>query len=416
MKKIKGRYQNKDRRVIDRKYMSYEDVPLQDYRDTEPMPKNLTKRFLKVFFILFLSVVLVLALMNIDNLTPDNISHWFQYDFLGKTEGNGYPVGFAGTNVSIQNFDLLDGVPAYCSDTSVVVLNSNAGEYQNSQHSFANPMMSVSSGYAIIYNIDATGFKVINREKTVYSGSTKNKIFSADVSSNGVYALLTHGNDYLANLTVYRNDNLEKYTYSFADYYVSKISLNKNGSRAVLSGVSAKNGGLISVIYVLDFSQDNYLEKYEFDDSYIYDVKFLNNGNAVAVGETAAHYINIDNNKKTDFSYDSRILTSYSLSSSYGMLLSLSNTPDGRECDAVMINADGKKTAEIKTEQQILSLDCRNNKIAVLFPNTTIVYDNDGKKLSTVKTSSDARKIKFVSDNSLYVLGKSRIFKTNIDY
>lgn len=416
MKKTKGRYQNKDRRVIDRKYMSYEDVPLQDYRDTEPMPKNLTKKFLKVFFILFLSVVLVLALMNIDNLTPDNISHWFQYDFLGKTEGDGYPVDFAGTNVSVQNFDLLDGAPVYCSDTSTVVLNSNAGEYQNSQHSFASPMMSVNGGYAIVYNIDATGFKIINREKTIYSGSTKSKIFAADISSNGVYAILTHGNDYLANLTVYRNDNLEKYTYSFADYYVSKVSLNKNGSRAVLSGVSAKNGGIISVIYVLDFAQENYLEKYEFDDSYIYDLKFLDNGNAVAVGETAAYYINVENNKKTDFSYDSRILTTYSLSSSYGIILSLSNTPDGRECDVLMINSDGKKTAEIKTEKQILSLDYRNNKIAVLFPSTTLIYDNDGKTLATVKTSSDARKIKFVSDNSFYVLGKSRIFKDNINY
>ena len=45
MKKNKGRYQNKDRRVIDREYMSYEDVPIEDYRDEEPIPKNLTKKF-----------------------------------------------------------------------------------------------------------------------------------------------------------------------------------------------------------------------------------------------------------------------------------------------------------------------------------------------------------------------------------
>lgn len=416
MKKIKGRYQNSDRRTVNRKYMSYEDVPIQDYRDTDPMPKNITGKFLKIFFILFLSVVLVLALMNIDNLTPDNISHWFQYDFLGKTEGDGYPVDFTGTTVNIQNFDLLDGFPIYCSDTSIAVLNSNGGEYQNSQHAFANPVMSVNSNYAIVYNADATGFKIINRESTVYSGSSKNKIFSADISSNGVYALLTHGDDYLSKLTVYRNDNLERYTYSFADYYVNKVSLNKDGSRAVLSGISAKNGGMIAVVYVLDFSQDNYLEKYEFDDSFIYDLKYLDNGNAVALGETSAYYINVEDNKKTEFPYNSRTLTTYSLSRSYGMLLSLSNNPDGRECDILMVDPNGKKTSEIVTGEQILSLDFRNNKIAALSSSSTVIYDNEGKVVSELNTSVDVRKLRFVSDNSIYMLGKSKIFQVNIDY
>ena len=54
MKKAKGRYQNKERRIVNRKYMSYEDVPLQDYRDNDPVPNNLTRKFFKVFVILFI--------------------------------------------------------------------------------------------------------------------------------------------------------------------------------------------------------------------------------------------------------------------------------------------------------------------------------------------------------------------------
>ncbi len=416
MKKAKGRYQNKERRIVNRKYMSYEDVPLQDYRDNDPVPNNLTRKFFKVFVILFLSVVLVLALMNIDNLTPDNISHWFQYDFLGKTEGDGYPIDFDGTVVNTQNFDLLDGVPVYCSDTAITVLNSNAGEYQTSQHAFANPITNVCSGYAMIYNANATGFKIINREKMIYTGSAKSKIFSADISPSGVYALLTQGEDYLSKLTVYRKDHLEKYTYSFADYYVNRVSLNRDGTRAVLSGISAKNGGLISSVYVLDFSQEKFLQKYDFEDSYIYEVKFLDNGNAVAVGEKSAHYINIQENKKKDFPYNSRNLTTYTLSRNYGLILSLSNSPDGRDCDIMMVNAEGDKLSEIQTGQQILSLDYRNGKIASLFSSSVLIYNEEGKNIASTKASVDARKIRFSSDSVLYALGKSRIFQLSIDY
>ena len=90
MKKTKGRYINaSSKKIKNRQYTSYEDAPLKSINEVEPVPQNLTLKFLKVFLILFFSVVVVLALINIDKLTPDNISHWFQYELLGKTEGNG---------------------------------------------------------------------------------------------------------------------------------------------------------------------------------------------------------------------------------------------------------------------------------------------------------------------------------------
>ena len=60
MKKNKGKYQKEEKKTgkmtEKRKYMSYEDAPLEDYPDDEPAPANLTKRFLKMFLILFLFI------------------------------------------------------------------------------------------------------------------------------------------------------------------------------------------------------------------------------------------------------------------------------------------------------------------------------------------------------------------------
>lgn len=416
MKRKKGRYQHNDKKAVNRKYMSYEDVPIQDYEDTEPVPKNLTKKFLKVFLILFLAVVALLAVMNIENLTPENISYWFQYDLLGKSEGDGYPVNLSGTNINISNFDLMDGVPVYCSDTSVVVLNSNAGEYQNNQHAFANPILKTTSGYSIIYNIGATGYKIIDRKNTIHSASADKNIFSADICPKGVYAILTQGDDYLAKLTVYRSDNLEKYTYSFADYYVNNVSLNNDGTRAVVSGVSARNGGFISVIYVLDFSQNSYFQKYEIDDTYIYEICYLDNGNAIAVGENAAYYININDSKKSDISYNKQTLTSYTLDSSFGLLLSLSTNPDGRECNVSRLNPDGNIDFNFNTGTKILSMDFCDDKVAVLAQSEINIYDKNGKIISTNKIPADTRKICFIDSNSMYILGKSEISRVDIKY
>lgn len=401
---------------IERKYMSYEDVPLTNFRDNDPAPTNLTKKFFKVFGILFIGVIAVLALVNIDKLTPDNISHWIQYELLGKSEGSGYPVRFVGTSINTENFSLMDRAPVYCSNTSVVVLNPNAGEYQNNQHSFANPIMKTDNDYSIIYNADATGYRIINRSSTLYSGNASYKLFDADIAANGTYALLTYGNDYLSELTVNDKDNKKQYGYSFAEYYVSNVSVNSSGTRAALSGVSAKDGGLISVIYILDFSQKTYYQKYEFEDTYIYDICYLDNDKVIAVGDNSVYHVDIDNKKLTEISYNSRVLTTYSMKRNYGVVLSLSMNPDGHECDIIAINSDGKKDSEVSTGKRILSLDYFNEKICVLMQNDFSIYNFKGSQLYHKEVSSDSRKICFCDTNTLYILGTSNIYKINAEY
>ena len=410
MDKKKREYIKKIAGDTEREHISYEDAPLAEIKDTDPLPENATKKFFRAFLILVLSVIVVMALMNIDKLTPENISRWVEYDLLGKSEGEGYPAGFSGADVEMGNFDLMDGVPVYCSDTSITVLNSNAGKYQEVSHAFANPVLSTNSGYSIVYNAGATGYTIIDRKSVVRTGLTENKIFCADVCPKGIYCILTEDSDYLAKLTVYRKDGLEMYTYSFADFYVNKVSINAEGTRAVVSGLSAKSGSLLTVLYVLDFSQSSYLQRYEFDEVYIYDVRYLDNGNAIAAGDKAAYYIDIKEGSKVTVEYHSKFLTTYTLDRQKGMFLSLSSTPDGRECEVIMTDENGQSAADIMTNRQVLSVDCQYDRIAVLFDGDVAVYNMKGKRVADMQATGDSRKIRFADANSVYILGKSSLY------
>ena len=412
MEKKRREYIKKIAGDTEREHISYEDAPLADIKN-DPLPENATKKFFKAFLILIISVILVMALMNIDKLTPENISRWIEYDLLGKSEGDGYPASFSGADVDTGNFDLMDGVPVYCSDTSITVLNSNAGKYQEINHAFANPVLSTNSNYSIVYNAGATGYTIVDRKSVVKTGLTESKIFCADVCPKGIYCILSEDDDYLAKMTVYRKDDLEMYTYSFADFYVNRISMDKSGTRAVVSGLSAKNGSLLSVLYVLDFSQSNYMQRYEFDEIYIYDLKYLDNGNAVAVGDKAAYYIDINNGSKKDIDYHSKFLTTYTLDRQNGMLLSLSSTPDGKECEVMLTDENGKQSASIQTNRQVLSMDCEYERIAVLFDGEAVVYNMKGKRVADMKSAGDARKIRFADANSVYILGKSSLYNVS---
>ena len=184
---------------------------------------------------------------------------------------------------------------------------------------------------------------------------------------------------------------------------------------AALSGVTAKNGGLVSAVYILDFTQENYFRKYEFDSSFIYDLSYLDNGKVIAVGNDASYYLDAENNKKDEVYYQMKTLTNYNISRNYGLVLSLSSGSDGRFCDVMAVNADCKTDMSISTANKVLSIDVRNGKVAVLLPTGLNVYDLTGKQLATVNTSTDARKACFSDNSNMYILATSRIGIINID-
>ncbi|MCI5655809.1 MAG: DUF5711 family protein [Candidatus Pseudoruminococcus sp.] len=407
----------KEKNVADRQVVSYEDVPIDKYDEPAPIQPELIKKLLKVLLIIFGCVILLLVILNWEKLSPDNVSRFIQYDLLGISQGDGYPTSINGNEIADGNFALMDEkTPVYVSDTSIVLLNDNAGQRQNLGNAFAKPILRTSRDYSMVFNAGGTGIRIFSHSNEVYNISLKNKIFCADISASGVFAAVTQSGDYLAKLNVYSKDNKEKYAYSFADYYINNISLNSDGTRAIVSGISAQKGSLVSAVYILDFSQEAYIAKYELKDNSIYDVKFFDNGNAVAIGKNESYFFDIENNKKNLISYDSKTITNYDISNEKGIALSLAKYPDGRDCDIVTISTDGKTTATISTDIKVESISNADKTVAVSFGDTIYLYDKEsGKLVDQKKCEQTLKKIAMANDNIVYALGATEVIKTEMN-
>ena len=110
-----------------------------------------------------------------------------QYDLLGISQGDGYPSSINGNEVTDGNFALMDEkTPIYVSDTSIVLLNDNAGQRQNLGNAFAKPILRTSRDYSMIFNVGGTGLRILSHSDELYNLSLKNKIFCADISASGV--------------------------------------------------------------------------------------------------------------------------------------------------------------------------------------------------------------------------------------
>ena len=289
-KKLKRRYEQR-KKQSDRKVLSYEDVPLDDYEQekTDLSPKTVKRIILCVCAVL-LAGLAVLAFANRDKLTWDNLSVWWNYDVLGNA-GKGFPVNIIGSEVEARNFSVNQGRVAYASDTSFITLNNSGSEVANVQLRYSKPVMKSADNKYLTFGIGETGYQINDFEKNLFTGDAEGIIYTGDIASNGVYCLVSEGNGYFSQLCTYDKNNNRIFKYSFSEYYITSVALNGDGSRCVVCGMTSDNGVVKTGIYVLDFKHDKPVKQHEISGDTVMDCKYIGSDRSVFIGEKNAYVV-----------------------------------------------------------------------------------------------------------------------------
>ena len=407
-KKFKGHYA--ERKSSERDVISYEDMPLDDYEQekTDISPEAVKKILIGVCIALAAGLI-VFAFANRDNLTWDNISNWWTYDVLGNA-GNGYPVNLIGTEVKSGNFAVNQGHVAYASDTSFVTLNSTGSEVANVQLRYSKPVMKSSGNRFLTYGIGTTGYQIQDFDGMLYSGEAEGAIYTADISSNGVYGIVTEGSGYLSVLYVFNSNNNRIYKYSFSEYYINSISLNSDGSGCVACGITSDNGAVKTGVYVLDFTKEEPVSQYSINGDTIVDSDYLNDNRIVLVGQSSSYVIKRGEENYVTVEYDSKTLANYCFNpDTNSFALALSKSGDGRSCAIEIYNDNGEKTSSIDTDYGAESISLYKGTVAILDGNTAYGFNSEGTQLYSCDTGTGSKRLILTSDNTAYVLSVNQV-------
>lgn len=416
LNRFRGKHSEKKAKKLNRDVISYEEVPLEDYEEQTTKVSSIdSKKVIKIAIVLVVLALVIFLFANRSNLTPENISNWFTYDVLGQGGGTGYPTQIVGTNVEANNFVTTGNTLSYASDTSFVTVSSNASIIQNHQLNYAVPAMSSNGNNVIVYNLGGMTYDVGTINEITHTGQTEESIYVCDISSSGVYGVVTNTSGYQSKLYIYNNENKQIYAYSFADYYVTTLSINPSGTQCVATGISADNGTISGAIYVLDFSKEEPVSVNTISDNTIYKTEYLSSNEVCLIGNTASLILNIPDNKLLENSYNKMTLTSYSVNESTGTYaVSLSRSGDGHSCSLQIFNSSGEKISEIETEHKIKASTLFKSNIYILENNVVHCYDFNKNEISTGDAGNGAKQIQVTSDGTVYILGINEIRKADM--
>lgn len=377
--------------------------------------KGLPPRFVKVFLILAISFLSVLIFVNRQKLAPDYVGVFVEDLFAQGQRGSGYPYKISGNKVSAENFKTIDKSLFLLSDTTLTTLNTSAGEMQKEQHSFPSPILKVSGNRAIIYDLGGKHLKIKSKSKTVHTAELENNIISAAVSDYGTFGAVTEANGFLGQMTIFaKNGKSLYYKYNFADHYITDMAISENGKSAAVCGSTAKDGSMVSSVYIFDYKSETPKVKLDYEGNMFMRIEYLSNGNVVAIGDSLVSVINPRNGEKRDYNYEGKTLHHFDVNKKYGVLLALSLSEDGNNTDMVLLNKAGKVENEISTVHNVKAVNFNHRKLAALSYGKVYIYNFSGNLLKTVNVGNDAKNIRLFSGRDMYVLGVTEVRKVKV--
>lgn len=380
-------------------------------RNRRATPK-IPKWVYRVVIILLLSVVGLLLWFNRSNLTPENILEWVRVQTVGMGVGDGYPVQIVGSSVDKGNFYCQNKELYVLSDTRLTILNSTAKELVSRQHSYGYPVMRSSGSRVLLYNVGGTGYQIEGFSDTMLVSNTEENIFTGDIAQNGKYALVTEDRGYCAKMTVFLPDDTDQYSYEFADYYITDISLNRDGTRAAVCGITAQNGAMASAVYFFDFDNPQAETLVTFESTALIDVEYCENGSVIAVGDQLISIIQASG-EHTDYNFEGQKLSAYTIDNSR-IALALMPYENSVSTRLVVIGEDGQETLSADLPYQASSISLYGNTAVALVDSQIYFYTvSTGVAQGQVAAGSDAKAIALMDEQTAYVLGVSEIRKVS---
>ncbi|NLJ30074.1 MAG: hypothetical protein GX424_00470 [Clostridiales bacterium] len=375
----------------------------------ETKERRVPRWVFRVIFILFLSVAGVLLWFNRNNLTPANLLEWVQTQAVGLGIGDGYPYSIAGSTVSSGNFRSVNHEIFMLRDTELTVLNSTAKELISRPHSFSKPVLKVGGLRSLIYNLGGKGYQIESQSGTLAKGNAENNILAGAIAQNGRYALITQADGYFGCLTAYSAKKEVLFHYWFSDYYPTAAALNADGTGAVVTAVSAKNGGLTSAVYLIDFGSTKAVEPIAvYSENMLTDVSWADNGTAVVVGDRMASVIQTSTRKKTDYDYQGLLLSAYDMDAGRAAL-ALTPYRGAAQTTLAVLDSSGKTTS-VQLKQAVSSVSLYGDCAAALSGSQVLFYSaSTGTRLGACDAGSDAKAIALGGEQSVYILGVSEV-------
>ena len=248
--------------------------------------KGVLRVVVRLTLVVALLLLAFLVWRNWDTLNPEAVWHWLQVKLAGGEKGDGYPLPFeGGTVLKMQE---SGGQLAVLTDSSFLMLNKTAGETVRRTHNYADPLMEVAGGYALVAETGGARWRLETSTSTVIEKQIGNALVTAAVNEDGMVACATDSDEsHVSEIVLFNRKGVEKFHWYSADLLVTDVAISADGKTLAATAVDASGGAIRSTLLVFDVTDAAATPRRVTGLNVMLSaVEVLANGTVAAVGDT----------------------------------------------------------------------------------------------------------------------------------
>ncbi|MGN0665101.1 MAG: DUF5711 family protein [Huintestinicola sp.] len=304
----------------------------------------------------------------------------------------------------------MDNCLALLDDSRFHVYNSDGKVVSEKQHSYANPILSVSQNKALIYDLGGQEFSLESKYKTVYSKSSDSVILFARLADNDNAAVVSKSEKFLAMLKIYDSSGECIFTYYSYDMRIINVTFTDSGKGCVLTALYAEGGQLKSRMIRFDFTDKEPKWTSEPVDTLALDVQLTSNGNIIMIGDTKTALFTSEGVLTETYTYKSPLVD---FDSTGDVTAIMTSNSEKRSSEVIIMAGENVGSPVVTgTDHSASKLLTVGNRVHVLNDNGLVTYDITGQQIAYADLEDDYDDICMI-DKYMYLLGYDSVNRIN---
>ena len=361
--------------------------------------------------------IIFVAASSFSNVTFSNITGGVKSFFHNMKKGEGYPY-----ECSAQGLKKADGIGSYLSvidDSTVVFLNKTAKEVFRHDTTYTSPDMAISNGRALIYNRGSSSFLVTGQSDLLYNtddttGKLDGAIITGNIGENGSLVFGTLTKEGTSKFVALNRKLSTDFYYVFGKDRVLYVTVSDNGKYGACAVFGVENASYYSTVYIFDFDKEEPIQKIKLSGETVIRLDFLKNKSLSVITDLKRREISVNDKEEenvVDYSAHSLVSVDFDLSSKKSVLC---YSKYGSTANVICgFYKNGNESCRIEDVENVKSVSCDSDTIAVLTDNQVLCYSYRGNLKSTIDLTFNVESVKLES-SGLYLFSGSDIYRTRI--
>jgi len=246
------------------------------------------------------------------------------------------------------------------------------------QLGFSRPALAVGDTYVAAYDRGNKSIIITGQTSLVDTIEEEGGIISVDQNDAGFLAVTRDDDYYRSVVNVYDNSQNLIYQWKTSDYYLLRAVLSPDSKHIAVAALTQDGGEFQSKIIFFDLSREEFGASYVMDGSLATNMYFLDNEKLCIIGDNRAAVIDTLGLEVCVYEYGNDMLKTYA-SGSDCVVLALTDRTSGLGSKLVTISASTDKPIIRSTDDAVRKLSVSGDYIAVLYTQSTEVYNKELK-------------------------------------